>query len=144
MINPARSKRAKMNRSFIKKPRRLLASLLLVLGIFFTGLGFLGIFLPVLPTTPFLLLAAACFARSSEKFYRWLLGNPWFGPYIKNYREKRGIPVRIKVYSISLLWFTISLTILFAVNPVWLKGLLILIAAGVTRHILSIKTLKRP
>ena len=68
-------------------------------GTFFVGLGIIGIFLPLLPTTPFLLLAAACYARSSKRFYNWLLNNKWFGNYIKNYRERKGIPLQIKIIS---------------------------------------------
>jgi hypothetical protein len=73
---------------------------LIIAGTSFAGLGILGIFLPLLPTTPFLLLAAACYARSSERFYNWLLNNRWFGHYIRNYLEGKGVPLRVKVLSI--------------------------------------------
>ena len=64
-------------------------------------LGILGIILPLLPTTPFLLLAAASYAKSSEKFYNWLINNRFFGNYIRNYREGKGIPLRVKISAIS-------------------------------------------
>ncbi len=81
---------------------------LIIVGSFFAGLGILGIFLPLLPTTPFLLLAAACYIRSSERLYNWLMNNKWIGRYIKNYIEGKGIPLKSKVLSISALWITIS------------------------------------
>ncbi|MCD6598010.1 MAG: YbaN family protein [Bacteroidales bacterium] len=113
---------------------------LIIAGTIFVGLGVLGIFLPLLPTTPFLLLAAACYARSSERFYNWLLNNKWFGRYIKNYREGKGIPLKVKVLSISLLWITIIFSAAFIVHNVFIRVILIIIAIGVTIHIRSIRT----
>jgi uncharacterized protein len=71
-------------------------------------LGAVGIFLPVLPTTPFLLLAAACYCRSSDKLYQWLMGNKWFGTYIKNYREGKGLSIKTKIIALTVLWVSIS------------------------------------
>ncbi|MBC8357371.1 MAG: YbaN family protein [Candidatus Aminicenantes bacterium] len=116
---------------------------LILAGNFFVALGILGIFLPLLPTTPFLLLAAACYIRSSERFYNWLMNNKWLGNYIKNYREKKGIPLKVKVLSLSFLWLTIGYSVFFVVNIFLLKVILILIAIGVTIHVLSIRTLKQ-
>ena len=107
------------------------------------GLGILGIFLPLLPTTPFLLIAAACYIRSSEKFYNWLINNKWLGNYIKNYIEGKGVPLKVKVLSISLLWITIGYSIVFVVHIFPIRVILILIAIGVTIHILSIRSLKQ-
>jgi uncharacterized membrane protein YbaN (DUF454 family) len=115
--------------------------ILISVGTSCVGLGILGIFLPILPTTPFLLLAATCYARSSERFYNWLLNNRWFGNYIKNYREGKGIPLKVKVLAIALLWVTIGYSI-FAVHILPVRIILILIAIGVTTHILSSRTLK--
>ncbi len=111
-------------------------------GTFFLGLGIIGIFLPLLPTTPFLLLAAACYKRSSKRFYNFLLNNKWFGNYIKNYRERKGIPLKIKILSISFLWIVIGYSVIFVVHIFLGKIVIILIAVGVTMHILSIQTLK--
>ena len=106
------------------------------------GLGIIGILVPLLPTTPFLLLAAACYARSSQRFYHWLLSNRWFGNYIRNYLEKKGIPLKVKVLTITLLWVTIGCSIAFAIQILVVRVILLSIAIGVSIHILSIRTLK--
>ena len=116
---------------------------LIIIGSFFTGIGILGIFLPLLPTTPFLLLAAACYIRSSERFYNWLINNKWLGNYIKNYLEGKGVSLKAKVFSISFLWITIGYSAVFVVNIFSIRVILILIAIGVTIHLLSIRTLKQ-
>ncbi|MFH1663093.1 MAG: YbaN family protein [Chloroflexota bacterium] len=116
--------------------------LLVIVGTIFVGLGVIGIFLPVLPTTPFLLLAATCYARGSRKFYFWLMNNRWFGVYISNYRQKKGMPLKIKVLTVVLLWLTILVSVIFAVQSLAVRIILIIIAFGVSLHILSIKTLK--
>ena len=115
---------------------------LIVSGSFFLGLGIIGIFLPLLPTTPFILLAASCYAKSSKRLYDWLLNNRWFGNYVRNYREGKGIPFRIKILSISFLWIVIGYSVIFVVDIIFIRIILLLIAVGVTIHILSIKTLK--
>lgn len=115
---------------------------LILAGTISLAFGIIGIFLPILPTTPFLLLAAACYARSSHRFYHWLMNNKWFGTYIKHYHEGRGIPLKFKVFTISLLWVTILTTIYFFIHNFWIKIILIIIAVGVTIHIVTIKTYK--
>jgi uncharacterized membrane protein YbaN (DUF454 family) len=117
--------------------------LLVAAGFAFVGLGVVGIFLPLLPTTPFLLLAAACFARSSERFYRWLLGNRWFGAYVRDYREGRGVPAKVKIFTVALLWLVILLSAAFAVSNLVVRLILIGVAVGVTLHIVAIRR-KRP
>ena len=117
--------------------------LLIICGFTAVGLGVLGIFLPVLPTTPFLLLAATCFAKSSQKFYHWLLHNRWFGSYIKNYREGLGIPLHIKISSISFLWITVLSSTIFFIQNIYVNTLLIGIATAVTTHISSVKTKRK-
>ena len=130
----------------INDERKLTSNLsrwvLIIVGSFFAGLGILGIFLPLLPTTPFLLLAAACYIRSSKRLYNWLLNNKWIGRYIKNYLEGKGVPLKSKVLSISALWITIGYSVFFVVNIFPVRIILILIAIGVTMHLLSIRTLK--
>ncbi len=116
-------------------------ALLITLGTFFTGLGFIGIFVPLLPTTPFLLVAAACYARSSQRFHNRLLTNRLMGSYIRNYREARGVTLKHKILTLTLLWVTIILSATFGTTILWVRLLLIIIASGVTYHLLTIKTL---
>ena len=111
-------------------------------GTLSTGLGIIGVFVPVLPTTPFLLLAAACYMRSSERFYRGLINDRIFGAYVRNYIEGKGMPVKTKMFTILLLWLTIALTIVFGVQNIVIKIVLICIAVGVTAHIALIKKRK--
>ncbi|ASN07175.1 YbaN family protein [Virgibacillus necropolis] len=115
--------------------------LLTIAGSISLGLGLLGIILPLLPTTPFLLLAAACYVRSSDKLYQWLITNKWFGSYIKNYRSGKGIPLKAKIVSISLLWISMGYTIFFVIPLFLVKLLLFLIAGVFTIVILKQKTL---
>ncbi len=117
--------------------------LLVAAGFLFVGLGAVGILVPLLPTTPFLLLAAACFARSSERFYRWLLGNRWFGAYVREYREGRGVPAKVKIFSVALLWVVILSSAAFAVSNLFIRVILIAVAVGVTLHIVFITPKKR-
>ena len=122
--------------------QKWLRVVLIATGSLFTGLGILGIFLPVLPTTPFLLLAAACYARSSQKFYDWLLNNRYFGNYIKNYRERKSVPLTVKMLIVALLWVTIGFSVIFAVETIFIRVLLILMAIGVSIHVFSLRTLR--
>jgi len=114
--------------------------ILFILGSLFLFLGIIGIIIPLLPTTPFLLLAAACFIRSSKKAYNWLLNNRWFGSYIKNYHEGKGIPLKVKIMAILFLWTTILASIFFVIEIFWIEILLLIIAATVSIHIILIKT----
>ena len=114
--------------------------LLTAAGSLSLGLGVLGIFLPLLPTTPFLLLAAACYARSSERLNRWLLGHPTLGKFIEDYRSGRGMPLRAKIVALVLLWGTITASAVFAVSVLWARLLLAAVAVGVTVHLLAIRT----
>lgn len=111
------------------------------LGSISLGLGILGIFLPLLPTTPFLLLTAALYLRGSERLYDWLLSNKYLGSYIRNYQENKAIPLRAKIFSIALLWITILFSVFFVVNHILLIVLLLIIAICVSVHLLSFKTL---
>jgi len=120
--------------------RKIFKIFLLVVGTLSLGLGILGIILPLLPTTPLLLLAAYCYARSSERFYQWLLNNRWFGEYIKNYREGRGMPRREKILTLAVLWLTIGFAAVFVVPAWWVRLILLVVACGVTIHLLRIKT----
>jgi len=110
-------------------------------GTFFLIIGIIGIFIPILPTTPVLLLTAACYARGSKKFYNWLINNKWLGEYIKNYQDGRGIPLTVKILTITILWITISFSTIIIISNLLIQIILIIIAIAVTIHILTIKTI---
>ncbi len=116
--------------------------LLIFLGTLSLLLGIIGIFLPLLPTTPFLLLSAALYFRSSKELYERLLSHPHLGSYIINFREKRALPLRVKIISVSLVWATLLYCTFGIAEALWLRLLFILIATAVTIHILHYKTLK--
>jgi len=118
-------------------------TLLIIGGTLCVVAGTVGVFVPVLPTTPFLLLAAVCYGRSSPRFYRWLTTNRWFGAYIRNYREGRGVALWHKVVTLALLWLSIGYVIFYVVDPWWARLLLLGVALGVTVHLLCTKTLSR-
>jgi len=124
------------------RPNRAVGLLLKIVGTVFLIIGGVGIVLPLLPTTPFLMLAAVCYARSSERWYRWLLYNRWFGNYIRNWHEGRGIPMKTKILSILFLILTMGYSAAFVVPFFIGKVGLILIAICVIMHILSFPTLE--
>lgn len=115
----------------------------IIIGSIAFALGIIGIFLPLLPTTPLLLLAVALYFRSSPRLYEWLLNHPYFGRYIRNFRESRAIPLHAKIVSISLLWLTMGYCIVAVVEPLWLRIVLGVLAVAITIHILSFKTLRK-
>ena len=115
--------------------------LLLISGFITLVLGIIGIFIPLLPTTPFLLLAAACFLRSSDRMYDWLIHHRWFGFHIRSYLKFRAIPLRSKILSITFLWLVIGITAICFIHSLWIRLGLLLIASGVTLHIGMLRTL---
>lgn len=122
---------------------RLVRYALLAAGWLSVVLGIIGIFLPLLPTTPFLLLAAACFARSSPRVYHWLIDHPRLGPWIRDYLHGNGIPLKAKVYAIALMWISIGFSCWF-VPLTWVRILLLVCATLVSVWILRQKTLHTP
>jgi uncharacterized protein len=124
--------------------QKVVKTLLLVGGTVSLVLGAVGIFLPILPTTPFLLLSAACYLRSSERMYKWLLGNRWFGEYIKNYQEGRGIPAKTKMVALAILWAAIFYSTLMVVDEILIAQIALLaIAVGVSVHLVRIPTYRK-
>ena len=118
--------------------------ILIIVGAISLVLGVLGIFLPMLPTTPFLLLSAAAWVKASPSLYDWLLNHKVLGEYIRNFREHRAIPLRVKIISVSLVWLTISYCIFAVVDEWWwAQVLMFLLATAISWHILSFKTLKK-
>ena len=116
---------------------------LIFIGSLSLFLGLLGIALPLLPTTPFLLLSATCYFHGSDKLYHWLMAHPTLGPYIHSFREEKAIPLRVKVVSVTMVWVTLLYCIFFVVNSLWIKLLLLFLAIAISWHILSYATCRQ-
>lgn len=112
----------------------------LISGFLLVAIGVIGIFLPVLPTTIFLILASACFVKSSPKANEWLRNHKVLGMYVKNYQDKSGLTIRAKIINITFLWIMILLSAFYLTDEFYIKIILIAIAIGVTIHLLLIKT----
>jgi len=112
-------------------------------GTFFLSLGIVGIVIPLLPTTPFLLLAAACYLRGSARMHRWILTNRYFGEYLRDYQAGRGMPWKNKIVTVSLLWAVIAFSAVFATSSTIIRIVLLVVAVGVTIHILTLKTKRK-
>lgn len=128
---------------YITKMGSMSRHLLAIAGSICVGLGALGIFLPVLPTTPFLLLAVGCYAKSSNRLYVWLLNHKYLGRYVRAFKVHRAIPLKGKIVAVVLIWSTIGSSVIFFVPYLAAKIVMLLIAAGVTYYILSFPTLKQ-
>jgi len=103
------------------------------------GLGAIGVFLPLLPTTPFVLMAAVCFSYSNRRLYKRLRRTSFFGPYIVNYEKKQGVPMALKIKSIIFVWVSLSISML-VLQTLWVYIMLSMIGIGITIHLLMIKT----
>lgn len=112
----------------------------IVLGTLFLILGTIGIFLPLLPTTPFWLLTAWFYIRSSERLYNKVMANRYFGGVVKGFLEDKAISLHTKVVSLSIMWISAILTSIFLIDKWWIILILLLISIGVTWHILSFPT----
>lgn len=119
-------------------------ALLVAAGSIALALGILGIFLPLLPTTPFVLLAAACFARASPRLHAWLLANRTFGPLILEWERHRSIPYRAKVTAIAMMTVTFGVSIIFFVKPLWLQAALACFGLGLAVWMARIPSRDRP
>jgi len=116
--------------------------ILIFVGTVCVGLGILGMFLPLMPTTVFLLLAAYCYSRSSDRFHNWLMNNRFLGKDISSYKSGNGISVSQKISTISILWISIGASIWMLGSRFWPALLLLAVAIGVTLHLLWIKTFR--
>lgn len=116
---------------------------LMISGFTLIGIGILGMFLPLLPTTIFLILAAWCFAKSSERFHFWIHHNRWFGKYLRDYRRGDGMPLRSKIISLIMLWAGILISGVLLTDNLYIRILLAAVAIGVTWHLASIKTAEK-
>lgn len=113
---------------------------LIIIGTISLVLGVIGIFLPLLPTTPFLLLSLGLYMRSSKKLYNFILTNKYLAPYVKDYVSGKGIPLKAKKRAICLIWITIGFSIIFAIDGMPLRLMLITIASAVSTYIWTRKT----
>jgi uncharacterized membrane protein YbaN (DUF454 family) len=120
----------------------LLRLVLICCGWLSVAAGVVGIFLPLVPTVPFLLLAAACFARSSERFHRWLLEHAFLGPPIRDYLVYGGIPRRVRRIALSMVWVSFPASAFFFAQAMWLKIALLIIATGITLYLVRLPTLQ--
>ena len=116
--------------------------LYLISGILLVAIGVIGIFLPLLPTTIFLILASACFIKGSPKAHEWLRNQKILGAYIKNYQDKTGLTIKAKVFNITFLWIMILSSAYFFTEELFIRLILMAIAIGVTIHLLMVKTKK--
>ena len=116
-------------------------AILVTAGSLCIGLAVLGLFLPLLPTTPFLLLASACYVRSSERLHGWLMGNRLLGGYIRNFKERRGLPLRAKVTTVVLLWLPLLYSV-YRLDMFWLKLLLALMGLTWSAIIFRMKSFR--
>lgn len=115
--------------------------LLVIVGLISVGLGMIGIFVPLLPTTPFLLLASYCFIRSSARLHNWLMNHKIFGRYLKNYLLHHAVARSVKIGSISILWLSIT-TSLVIINNLYVRIVLLIVLLGVTTHLARLKVIK--
>jgi len=126
----------------MKKHNGIKKAILVPAGVMCIALGVIGIVLPVLPTTPFLLLAAFLFYRSSEKFHNRLLNSKFLGEYIRNYMEYRAIKRSIKILAIAVLWTTLIISVIL-IDNIYIRIFLSVVGLAATSHILLVKTLEK-
>lgn len=134
---------SKQTQASTSKKQQVKKTLLVLAGTICLALGAIGIVLPILPTTPFLLLAAACYLRSSERMHKWLLSNRWCGEYLKNYQQGKGVPLKTKIAALTILWVTILYSIFFIVHAILIAQIVLLVVAvGVSVHLIRMPTFK--
>ena len=124
------------------KKNKFIRILLLGCGFLFTFLAFLGAILPLVPTTPFLIVAAACFYRSSDRFYKMIMYNRYFGQYLRDYKSGKGIPLRVKIAALIFLWISTLVSVFLFIPYLWLEIVVIAINLAVTVHLYLIPTQK--
>ncbi|HWO96748.1 MAG TPA: YbaN family protein [Bacillus sp. (in: firmicutes)] len=127
----------------MNKINKIKRYILMFLGTASLIVGVAGIILPLIPTTPLLLLAAICYGKSSDKLYRWLLNTKFLGSYIRAYQEGKGIPLKAKVTSVMILWLTAGYSIFYLVPLILVKFILLLVVIYISYFILSRKTAER-
>ncbi len=119
---------------------RIVKTIFLGLGTISLGLAVLGIFLPLVPTTPLVLLSAALYAKGSDKMYQWLIDHKWFGPQIKQYQSGNGIPRKAKVMAITMTWAGLLFSAYLISAKPWLLAIIYFVGVGITAYMLSLPT----
>lgn len=122
--------------------QQIARTLFVIAGTVCLALAVIGLFLPIMPTVPFLLLASACYMRGSRRMHAWLLAQPHFGQYIRDFEAGRGVPLRAKAFGIGMLWVSILVSSYFFAKEAWLRAVLLVVAVGVTVYLLRLPTLK--
>lgn len=120
---------------------KIINAFLILFGSISIGIGIIGIFIPLLPTAPLVLLGAACFVRGSDKLYQLLLKNKWLGGYIEDFRVRKGISLKNKILGLTMLWLSIGSSLVLVITNLWVSLILVIIAFSVSIWILSYKTL---
>ena len=133
-----------------KRGQKVIRTIWLVAGTICVVLGAIGIVLPILPTTPFLLAAAACYYKSSPRMHKWLLNNKWFGEYIKNYQEGKGLTRKTKITALTVLWITIIISSFFILELILppqlvlpIQAIMVTVAIVVSIYIIKLPTWKK-
>jgi uncharacterized membrane protein YbaN (DUF454 family) len=122
---------------------KMMRGIYIVVGTIALVIGAIGLFLPVIPTTPLVILAAACYYRGSERLHEWILSSKWFGETIKNYQAGRGLTRDTKARAISMMWAMILISAWFFVSNLFVRVAMIGVAVGVTVYLVRLPTLER-
>jgi uncharacterized membrane protein YbaN (DUF454 family) len=122
---------------------KMIRGVYIVVGTIALIIGAIGLFLPVIPTTPLVILAAACYYRGSDRLHNWILSSRWFGETIKNYQEGRGLTRNTKVRAISMMWVMILVSAWFFVSNLFVRVAIICVAIGVTVYLVRLPTLEK-
>jgi uncharacterized membrane protein YbaN (DUF454 family) len=122
---------------------KMMRSIYIIVGTIALVIGAIGLFLPVIPTTPLVILAAACYYRGSDRLHNWILSSRWFGETVKNYQEGRGLTRDTKVRAISMMWAMILISAWFFVSNFFVRVAIICVAIGVTVYLIKLPTLEK-
>lgn len=124
-----------------KVENKIVRIFLIILGTFFLILGIIGLIMPIMPGTIFLIMATACYIRSSDRMHLWLINNRWIGKYARSYFEERAMPLKAKIFASGMMWFSITSS-MFLLESIFFKSVFILIGIMTTAYFMSLKTLK--
>jgi uncharacterized membrane protein YbaN (DUF454 family) len=123
--------------------QKMIRGIYIIVGTIALIIGAIGLFLPVIPTTPLVILAAACYYRGSDRLHTWILSSRWFGETIKNYQEGKGLTRNTKVRAISMMWAMILISAWFFVSSLFIRVAMICVAIGVTVYLVRLPTLEK-